>query len=216
MTTHVSDARAGRMPRSQRRAQLLVAAQEVFVEAGYHGAAMDTIADRAGVSKPVLYQHFPSKKELYLALLDRHCDEVVELISAALASTTDNKLRVAAAIGAYFEFFDREGAPFRLVFESDLTGEPEVRSRIDRVGADCAEQIADVIAADTAIGTDEALLLAHALTGAAMNSARHWITADRHPGREEAAFLVNRLLWRGLGGMPRLEAAGADAVDAPA
>lgn len=202
-----SEARSGRMPRSERRAHLLAAAQEVFVDMGYHGAAMDAIAERAGVSKPVLYQHFPSKKELYLALLDQHCDAVVLLISDALASTSDNKQRVAAAISAYFEFFDQEGAPFRLVFESDLTGEPEVRSRIDRVGADCAEAIADVIAVDAGLGADEALLLAHALTGAAMNSARHWIAADRHPSRADAAQLVNRLLWRGLGGLPRTEGA---------
>jgi AcrR family transcriptional regulator len=57
-----------RLPRSARRAQLLEAAQEVFVQCGYHAAAMDDIADRAGVSKPVLYQHFPGKLELYLAL----------------------------------------------------------------------------------------------------------------------------------------------------
>jgi AcrR family transcriptional regulator len=63
--------RGVRLPRSARRAQLLEAAQEVFVESGYHAAAMDEIADRAGVSKPVLYQHFPGKLDLYLALLDR-------------------------------------------------------------------------------------------------------------------------------------------------
>ena len=60
-----------RLPRSARRKQLLEAAQEVFVAQGYHAAAMDDIAERAGVSKPVLYQHFPGKLDLYLALLDR-------------------------------------------------------------------------------------------------------------------------------------------------
>src|SRR5439155_136396 len=64
--------RSGRLPRSARRKQLLGAAQEVFVANGYHAAAMDDIAERAGVSKPVLYQHFPGKLELYLALLDQH------------------------------------------------------------------------------------------------------------------------------------------------
>ena len=69
--------RGARLPRSARRAQLLEAAQEVFVEPGYHAAAMDEIADRAGVSKPVLYQHFPGKLDLYLALLDQHSGELV-------------------------------------------------------------------------------------------------------------------------------------------
>ena len=62
--------RGGRLPRRERRAQLLSSALEVFVAQGYHAAAMDDIAERAGVSKPVLYQHFPGKLELYLALLD--------------------------------------------------------------------------------------------------------------------------------------------------
>ena len=66
------------MPRSARRAQLLESALDVFVANGYHAAAMDDIAERAGVSKPVLYQHFPSKLDLYLALLDAACDEVVD------------------------------------------------------------------------------------------------------------------------------------------
>ena len=64
-------ARGLRLPRVARRAQLLQAAHDVFVANGYHAAAMDEIADRAGVSKPVLYQHFPGKLDLYLALLDR-------------------------------------------------------------------------------------------------------------------------------------------------
>src|SRR5215472_14299817 len=62
--------RGTRLPRLARRRQLLDAAMEVFVARGYHAAAMDEIAERAGVSKPVLYQHFPGKQELYLALLD--------------------------------------------------------------------------------------------------------------------------------------------------
>ena len=66
-----------RLPRDERRAILLAAALEVFTAAGYHSAAMDEIADRAGVSKPVLYQHFPSKLDLYLAVLDLHIDSLV-------------------------------------------------------------------------------------------------------------------------------------------
>jgi len=65
--TEAARPRGTRLPRRARRNQLLGAAQEVFVAQGYHAAAMDDIADRAGVSKPVLYQHFPGKLELYLA-----------------------------------------------------------------------------------------------------------------------------------------------------
>ena len=76
------------MPRRERRAQLLESALEVFVAQGYHAAAMDDIADRAGVSKPVLYQHFPGKLDLYLALLDTSCDLIIDNCREALASTT--------------------------------------------------------------------------------------------------------------------------------
>src|SRR3954447_5026873 len=82
-----------RLPRSARRKQLLAAAQQVFVAQGYHAAAMDDIADRAGVSKPVLYQHFPGKLDLYLALLDTHCDGLVAKVHDAMRGTSDNKER---------------------------------------------------------------------------------------------------------------------------
>jgi AcrR family transcriptional regulator len=99
--TATSDARprSNRLPRHERRRQLLDAALEVFVSRGYHAAAMDEIAERAGVSKPVLYQHFPGKLELYLALLDESVDTLVETVRDALGSTSDNKQRVAATFG---------------------------------------------------------------------------------------------------------------------
>src|SRR6478752_5297580 len=96
-----------RLPKPARRRQLLGAAREVFVAQGYHAAAMDEIAERAGVSKPVLYQHFPGKLDLYLALLDMHCDAILDRMRAAMSSSTDNKLRVIACIDAYFEFVSR-------------------------------------------------------------------------------------------------------------
>src|SRR5512144_121529 len=90
--------RSARLPRSARRLQLLGAAQEIFVAQGYHAAAMDDIAERAGVSKPVLYQHFPGKLELYLALLDKHCDAIVEQVRAAMRETAVNKERVRGSV----------------------------------------------------------------------------------------------------------------------
>src|SRR4051795_10438927 len=106
--THTAG-RPTRLPRSARRKQLLGAAQEVFVAQGYHSAAMDDIAERAGVSKPVLYQHFPSKLDLYLALLDQHADDLVRRVRRALASTTDNYERVHGSITAYYDFVAGDG-----------------------------------------------------------------------------------------------------------
>jgi AcrR family transcriptional regulator len=208
--------RGARLPRSARRAQLLVAAQEVFVRAGYHAAAMDEIADAAGVSKPVLYQHFPSKLELYLALLDQHSGDLVDAVRGALASTTDNKLRVAATMAAYFEFVDRAGQPFRLVFESDLTNEVAVRERVDAVTERCAEAIAEVISEDTSLPPDEAKLLGVALTGMAQVTARYWLSTTGRIPREAAGRLIGQLSWRGLGGFPKTEPAREQPGAAPA
>ncbi|MGH3321927.1 MAG: TetR/AcrR family transcriptional regulator, partial [Streptosporangiaceae bacterium] len=133
--------RGTRLPRLARRRQLLAAAQVVFVSRGYHAAAMDEIAERAGVSKPVLYQHFPGKLELYLALLEQHSEELVETVREALASTTENKQRVAATFEAFFDFVSREGEAFRLVFESDVRNLPPVRARVERTLRDCAEMV---------------------------------------------------------------------------
>ncbi|OEV11938.1 TetR/AcrR family transcriptional regulator [Streptomyces nanshensis] len=194
--------RGTRLPRRARRNQLLGAAQEVFVAQGYHAAAMDDIADRAGVSKPVLYQHFPGKLDLYLALLDQHCESLLEAVRAALASTTDNKQRVAATMDAYFAYVEDEGGAFRLVFESDLTNEPAVRDRVDRVSLECAEAVSDVIAEDTKLSRDQSMLLAVGLCGMAQITARYWLGSGRPIPRDSAAKLISSLSWRGIAGFP--------------
>jgi AcrR family transcriptional regulator len=181
------------------------AAREVFVAQGYHAAAMDDIADRAGVSKPVLYQHFPGKLDLYLALVDLHCAELVAAVHAALASTSDNKQRVAATIAAYFTFVDQDDEAFRLVFESDLTNEPAVRGRVDGVARECAEAIALVIQDDTGLPPEEAQLLGFALAGMAQTTARFWIQRGRRIPRESADRLVSQLSWRGIRGFPKVD-----------
>ena len=196
-------ARSPRLPRPARREQLLGAAQEVFVAQGYHAAAMDDIAERAGVSKPVLYQHFPGKLDLYLALLDQHSEAMVAAVRVALDSTTDNKLRVAATIEAYFRFVDEDGGAFRLVFESDLVNQPEVRERVDGVTVACAESISEVIQDDAGLPKDQARLLAVGLVGMAQVAARYWLSDDGAIPRDAASRLLASLSWRGIGGFPR-------------
>jgi AcrR family transcriptional regulator len=186
-----------------RRRQLLGAAQEVFVAQGYHAAAMDDIAETAGVSKPVLYQHFPSKLDLYLALLDQHCEDLVTRVRAALESTTDNKMRVDAAISAYFAFVGGDGEAFRLVFESDLRNEPAVRDRVEGASRECADMIAMTIAKDTGSAEDEAHLLSVGLAGLAEIGARYWLTSAGSVDQERAVALLSALAWRGISGFPR-------------
>jgi AcrR family transcriptional regulator len=198
--------RPTRLPRDQRRVQLLDAASEVFTSKGYHAAAMDDIADAAGVSKPVLYQHFPSKLDLYLALLDQSCDRLVDVVGEALASTDDNADRVIATVAAFYEFVSSTGGEFRFVFESDLTGDGAVQRRLSRVNDEISDAIAEVIAGDTSLPPQQAKLLAVSLVGIAQVSARYWISGETSAiTLDEAKHLVSSLAWRGISGFPLAE-----------
>ena len=199
----MTDDKSARLPRDERRAQLLVAALEVFTVAGYHSAAMEEIADRANVSKPVLYQHFPSKLELYLAVLDMHIDSLVFAIQKAIASNRENSSRVAATVEAYFGFIDSEGEAFRLLFESDMNLEPQVRERLNRMTYDCAAAVSAVISIDTGLGKEESMMLAVGIIGTVQTSARHWLDRDGKIDRQRATELVMNLIWRGISGFPK-------------
>ncbi|GAA3629985.1 TetR family transcriptional regulator [Lentzea atacamensis] len=203
MTETAQSAPAGRgvrLPRTARRAQLLAAAQDVFVANGYHAAAMDEIAERAGVSKPVLYQHFPGKLELYMALLESHVDELVGRVRTAIGSTTDNKLRVRAAVAAFYDFVDGEGQAFRMVFESDLRSEPAVQQAVERATTDSVDAITETITADAGLDPERARLLAVGLVGLSQVTARSWLADNRRVPKEDAVALISNLAWRGIGG----------------
>jgi len=203
MSTPEVRPRGTRLPRTARRSQLLGAAREVFVAQGYHAAAMDEIAERAGVSKPVLYQHFPGKQELYLALLDESVERLVEAVGNAIRSTTENRQRVNATFAAYFGYVAEHRGTFKLVFESDFTNEPAVREKLDAANRECADLISQVIREDAGLGDDEAYLLSIGLLGMAQVSARYWLNTLGSIPREAAEQLVARLAWRGISGWPR-------------
>ena len=195
--------RAPRLPREQRRQQVLEAALDVFAASGYHAASMDEIAERAGVSKPVLYQHFPGKLDLYLALLDAGIDELMVAARSALGGTTDNATRVAAMVSAYFDFVENPNGAYRLVFEGDMSNEPAVRQRVDAADLTLARMSAAVIAEDTGLDESEALLIASGMQGLVHVAARRWLRDDDAAvGREVATDLVTSLAWRGISGFP--------------
>lgn len=196
------NSRGVRLPRDERRAQLLAAAQHVFVTNGYHAAAMDDIADQAGVSKPVLYQHFPGKLELYLALLETHGTELVSRVREAIESNPDNKQRVRAAVAALYEFVDREDQAFRLVFESDLRGEPAVERAVEASLSGCIDAVAEAVTADAGLDHERARLLAVGLVGLSQVTARDWLDSENSISREEAVHLMSTLAWKGLAGFP--------------
>jgi len=194
--------RAGRLPRTARRRQLLDAALAVFTTQGYHAAAMDDIADRAGVSKPVLYQHFPSKLELYRALLTTYADELLDRLRSALEETANNEQRLRGAVTAYFDFVASEGQAFRLVFESDLRSEPEAAAVLDRALRECIDAVAEAVTVDAGLDRDRARLLAVGLVGLSQVTAQYWLDTGQAVPKEEAVELMSRLAWRGLAHFP--------------
>ncbi|MEJ7772290.1 MAG: TetR/AcrR family transcriptional regulator [Geodermatophilaceae bacterium] len=211
--------RPGRLPRSARRHQLLQAARDIFVARGYHAAAMDEIAVRAGVSKPVLYQHFPGKRELYLALLDEQVSHLGERMVTALQATNDNKERVHGAIAAYFEFVDSEGEAFRLLWESDLRNDPEVHAKVESAFAAIVAALADTINAESGAGPAQSHLLSAGLSGLAEISARWWLERRNDQAsdlsKDQAVALVSALAWRGISGFPLQSDLALDTVTEP-
>ena len=165
-----------RLPRPVRRRQLLGAARDVFVAQGYHAAAMDEIAEQAGVSKPVLYQHFPGKLDLYLALLDervrRACRRRVRMHWPRQRTTSSGCPRRSARSSTTSAV---RGRPSGWSSSPTCSNEPAVRARLDRALYECAEMISEFIREDTGVSNDEADLLGMALVGMAQVSARYWL-----------------------------------------
>lgn len=184
-----------RLSADERRAQLERIAGRLFADGGYHGVSMEQLADAAGVSKPVLYQHFPSKRELYLALIRDAVHEMEARVRAALKGTTDNRARVEGATATYFAFV---GDPrFRLIFSAERSDE-EVHAEVNAAHRRVTETVAELISKDAGLDRASAQFLAAALRGLAAEGARWW-SEHYDVKRDQAARLAAQLAWRGLG-----------------
>jgi AcrR family transcriptional regulator len=192
---------------------LLLAARDVFAEQGYHAAAMDDIAEQAGVSKPVLYQHFPGKLDLYHALLTTYADELVARVQGAIRSSTDNQERAHAAVAAYFDFVAGEGGAYRLVFESDLRGEPAAAALVSSALNRCIDLVAQAVTTDAGLDAARARLLAVGLVGLSQITAQYWLDSHQEVPRDEAVALMASLAWRGLAGFPLVHEPGDPPLD---
>lgn len=184
-----------RLSAADRRHQLLGVAGRLFAEHGYHGLSMEQLAEAAGVSKPVLYQHFSSKRDLYLALVRDAIAEMESQVRKALEGTEDNKARVHGSIAAYFDFI--EDRRFQLLITAELT-DTAVRDEVEGAMGRVATVIGTLIAEDAGLSLDSAQFLAAAVQGLATNGARWWVERPE-VDREEAVRLLSRLVWRGLG-----------------
>lgn len=186
--------------RTQRRLVVLDAARAVFVAHGYHGASMDDIGVRAGMSKPVLYTHYASKLDLYLAVLQGYLDRMVDGIRDALADANGQEDKVRRAVLAYFDFVDEDAGGHTLVFESPVPSEPCVRWRVRNAMGECAVLVSAEL---RAAGMDDvrAYACAFGVVGASHLAARQWLDAGCPIPKGDAVDTVVALCWNGLSGV---------------
>ncbi len=195
------------MGRDERRAQLLQVAQELFTAEGYHHVSMDDIGARADVSKPVLYRHFPSKLDLYLAVVDERGAALLAKTEAALAPLrapaagappVSGRDVVAAIVRAYLSFGDAAGDSSSLLFESDVTHDAAVRARVEHASSQVSSQIADVLRRVSPLPDGSAALIAAELVAVAQRAATYRLRADDAPDARTAVEVTTRLVWGGV------------------
>ena len=182
-----------------RRSNIMMAGLEIFSEKGFHATAMDDIAERAGISKPILYQHFSSKQDLYLGVMDERVDVLVAQVSNAIESTTGNRARLEAAIACYFRLVDEADHGYRLIFESDFTTNHDVRARVEDVVAQVSRVVGTEVMRQTGMSMGEANILAGGLCGMAQAAAWRWLRLGRPIPIEQAVAQTLNLAWNGLG-----------------
>jgi AcrR family transcriptional regulator len=185
-----------RLPATARREQILDVALDVFATSGFHGSSMNDVAEAAGVTKPVLYQHFDSKRELYKALLDAVGNRLLDSIAKATAEATDGKSQTEIGFRAYFRWVADDHAGFRLLFGSGTSNDDEFAAAVAKVTAEAASAVAPLIAVDISESTRRTL--AHALVGMAEGASRRLVELGDDFDPDQIATEVSTLAWAGL------------------
>lgn len=188
-----------RLPAAERREQLLAAALAVFAADGFQSATMDTVATEAGVTKPVLYQHFPSKRDLFLELLREVGARLSHTVNEATNEASSPREQVEFGFAAYFRFVDQHSDEFRLLFGEGVRIDTDFSREVAAVEAGIARFIADLIEIE---GLDDAdrLVLAHGILGLAEGTGRHWLATGKPGDVDALAARVADLAWTGLRG----------------
>jgi AcrR family transcriptional regulator len=183
----------------ERKAQLLAVARKAFGSKGFHGVSMDDVAREAGVTKPILYDHFSSKEALYLALLDADALELEERIRSALAAPTGNRERIRASFQAYFDFVDEHAAGFRMLMQETVGVDDLFRSNVGQVRDRIQREVSDLIVRESQgrLDREAADIVALGLVGMVETAAR------RDPGgpkahRTRTVDTLVQLAWRGI------------------
>ena len=190
-----------RLTATARREQLLEVALEVFARNGYHDTSMNDIADAAGVTKPVLYQHFDSKRELYQALLDEAGARLLRAIFSGAGDATDARELTERGFRAYFRWVAEDHDAFMLLYSSG-TRDDEFARAVRRVTAGAASAVAQLITVD--IDDEHRLTLAHALVGLAEGASRRLVERGDRFDPDLIARQVSDLAWAGLRGIHRV------------
>jgi AcrR family transcriptional regulator len=189
-----------RLPAEQRRTQLLAIAVEIFAERGFHATSMDDIAEAAGVTKPVLYQHFRSKKALYSELLEDVSVQLADAIAEATVAAQSPRQQVEAGLLSYFTYVTEHRAAATILYGGGDRRDGEFADAIRRVEETIVVAIAPLI---RVAGLDDngRRLLAHGVVGLTEGTSRHWVASGYHPGPAELAAQVAELAWAGLRGV---------------
>jgi AcrR family transcriptional regulator len=192
-----------RMSAAARREVIEQAASELFAERGYHGAAIDEIARRSGVSPPVVYDHFESKQELHRRLLERHYAELRQVWRDNLPGDEPQDVRVARSIDAWFAYIEEHPYAARMMFR-DTTGDPEVEAIRREVAAQSREAIRPLLGEEPgseqiAGATDvESLDMAWEVFRAVLQGLALWWYEHPHVPRERIVATAMNSIWMGF------------------
>ena len=190
----------GRLPAAERLQQLLDTALRAFSENGFNQTSMNDIAEAAGVTKPVLYQHFNSKRELFRELLQDLGQRLREAVGKATSEAGTPREQVERGMGAYFGWVQEHQGGFEILFAGDTRRDPEFVEEVAQVEREIANTIAALIVVD---GLDDRhrKLLAYGIVGMSESTCRHWLRHDIELNADELAAQVAELAWSGLRGL---------------
>jgi AcrR family transcriptional regulator len=191
-----------RLPASERRSQLLAAALEVFASKGYHATSMNDVADTAGITKPVLYQHFASKRQLYRELLAEVGDRALDEITSATSDATSPHEQVNRGMAAFVSWVWADSSAFRLLFGGGARRDEEFERDVRSIEASIAQAIAELIDAD--VEPQHRLILAHGVFGMAEGTLRHLVNTNAEFDPRVVAQELADLAWAGLRGIKRI------------
>lgn len=195
-----------RMTGAERREQLLDIGRVLFAEKGFEGTSVEEIAAKAGVSKPVVYEHFGGKEGLYAVVVDREMRQLLGMVTGALTAGHPRELLEQAAF-ALLDYIERYTDGFRILVRDSPVAQST--GTFASLISDIATQVEDILGMEFKNrGFDPKLapLYAQALVGMVALTGQWWLDARRPPKSEVAAHLVN-LAWHGLDGLeqrPRL------------